>query len=318
MVLAQRQSLKPLPEFFIRNRVCPACNTNQASTFKVQALLPAETLGESEIGKYWRGFFGASCFFTYNRCASCSHLYSPAYLSDEALSELYASMDNNIHSGDEALSYRTQQSYVDYLVRHASKAARYLEIGPDTGLFAKALQQKLEVKTAYLAEPNRAVWNQLVSVFKPDAATLKQNVFEFDEQIADSSLDLAVGIHVLDHVTEPSKMVSWVSRKLVSNGVAAFVVHNERSLLAYILGNRWPAYCLQHPQLYSPATLKTLLDANGFRDVIVYPTVNYFPLGYLIEHGLYAVFRLKINLDFLSLPIKLPLGNIMAVATKKN
>jgi hypothetical protein len=112
--------------------------------------------------------------------------------------------------------------------------------------------------------------------------------------------------------------VSWIARKLAPNGVAAFVVHNERSLLARVLGNRWPAYCLQHPQLYNPATLKTLLEHNGFRDVVVYPTVNYFPLGYLLSHGLYAVLRWKVNLDFLSWPVKLRLGNIMAIATKKD
>lgn len=318
MVLPQRQSLDAAPDFFIRNRACPICNAAEASMLGVKAQLPAETLSEAEIGKYWRGFFDISSFFTYHRCDKCGQLYSPIYLSDNALGQLYASMDSNIHSGDEALSYKTQQSYVNILMKRATCAERYLEIGPDTGLFAKALQEKLNVQSAYLAEPNRAVWQELVSVFKPKTTTLVSNVFDLDRNIPDSSLDLAVSVHVLDHIAEPSKVVRWVASKLIANGVAAFVVHNERSLLARILGNRWPAYCLQHPQLYNPATLKTLLEVNGFRDVVVHPTVNYFPLGYLLSHGLYAVLRLRINLDFLTWPVKLRLGNIMAVATKKS
>ncbi len=318
MVLAQRQSLDDTLDFFIRNRSCPVCGATKASAFNVQAHLPAETLSEAEISEHWRGFFGTSCFFTYHRCGLCSHLYSPTYLSESALGQLYSSMECNVHSGDEVLSYQTQKSYVDHLMKRATSAARYLEIGPDTGLFAKALQEKLTVQTAYLAEPNRAVWQELSSVFKPDTATLVTNVFDLDKQIPDGSLDLAVSVHVLDHIVEPSKIVAWVARKLVPSGVAAFVVHNERSLLARMLGNRWPAYCLQHPQLYNPSTLKTLLESNGFHDVVVHPTVNYFPLGYLLSHGLYAVLRLRINLDFLTWPVKLRLGNIMAVATKKS
>ena len=318
--LAQKQPVMqtntPEPDFFIHSRCCPACGGKHAHS-SMQAEAPAETLQPDGIANSWRGFFNKSCFFTYFRCDGCGHLFSPTYLSDSALGQLYGSMENNMHSGDEVLSYLTQESYVQEIVRRTQRAKRYLEIGPDMGLFAKALQKQMKVDTAYLAEPNRAVWEPLRASFPAGTATIVPNVFDLDKTIEDGSLDLAVGIHVLDHITEPSKTVSWVARKLAPGGVAAFVVHNERSLLAKVLGRKWPAYCLQHPQLYNPSTLPTLLQQNGLSDVTVCHTVNYFPFDYLVSHGLFAVTGYKPSLSLPAWPLKLKLGNIMAIAVKK-
>lgn len=306
----------PEPEFFIHARRCPVCGDATAHS-AVGAEVPAEQLGPEAIGKYWRGFFNASCFFTYFRCQGCGDLYSPTYLSNAALGQLYSSMENNMHSGDEVLSYLTQESYVQEVAKRAGRAARYLEIGPDTGLFAGALQKRMMVETAFLAEPNRAVWEPLRKAFAPRSATIAPSIFDLESQIEDNSLDLAVGIHVLDHISEPSKTVSWVMRKLAKGGVAAFVVHNERSLLAQILGRRWPAHCLQHPQLYNPRTLARLLTENGLSDVTVCHTVNHFPFDYLISHGVFAMTGKKPAWKLPNWPLKLKLGNIMAVAVKK-
>jgi hypothetical protein len=61
------------------------------------------------------------------------------------------------------------------------------------------------------------------------------------------------------------------------------VVHNEGSLLRSALRNRWPAFCLQHPQLFSPATLEKFLGANGFEVVAQQKTTNAFPFPYLVK-----------------------------------
>ena len=320
MALAQKQPVintaMSEADFFIHARHCPACGGDKAKP-AMQAEAPAETLSPEGVANNWRGFFNKSCFFTYFRCDGCGHLFSPTYVSDASLGQLYGSMENNVHSGDEVLSFLTQESYVEEIAKRTQRASRYLEIGPDTGLFAKALQKRMKVETAYLAEPNRAVWQPLEAAFAANTATIVPNVFDYEKTIEDGSLDLAVGIHVLDHITEPSKVVSFVTRKLALGGIAAFVVHNEQSLLAKVLGRKWPAYCLQHPQLYNPSTLPTLLEQNGLSNVTVCHTVNYFPFDYLVSHGLFAVTGYKPSLPLPAWPLKLKLGNIMAIAVKK-
>jgi SAM-dependent methyltransferase len=302
-------------DILTRGRSCPACGGAEGRTV-MRAEAPAEDLSFDDLSRSWRGFFRKSCFFSYRRCARCGQAFAPVYFSPATLDRLYAAMDDNIHSGDETTSEQTQESYADSVAQKAARAARYLEIGPDTGLFARVLQKRRRIEQAFLAEPNRKAWDALAAVFAPGVAKIVPSLDELETVVDDGSLDLAAGIHVLDHILEPKKTLDWVARKLAPGGVAAFVVHNERSLLARLLGRRWPAYCLQHPQLYNPETLAGLLRGSGFSQIKVYATVNYFPLGYLIAHGLYAVAGVKLSPRFLNWPVKLRLGNIMATGVK--
>ena len=45
------------------------------------------------------------------------------------------------------------------------------------------------------------------------------------------------------------------------------MTHSERSLAARVFGARWPAYCLQHPQLYAPRTLRQAFERAGLQQV---------------------------------------------------
>jgi SAM-dependent methyltransferase len=303
---------------FVVDRDCPNCRSHDAAKAAAQADLPAEALPAEELGRRWRGFYPVSCFFTYSRCPHCGQMYAPRYLSPAALDSLYGSMSDNIHSGDAASSGSTQANYVKMISKHAGKGTRYLEIGPDTGLLTREIAKRYPVEAAYLVEPNREVWPELEKCFAVGVAQIAPDISAFENVIADGSLDLVVGIHVLDHLLEPAKTLSWIERKLAPGGVIAAVVHNEGSLLARILGRRWPAFCMQHPELFNPRTIASILQRAGFTPRRVLRTANYFPIGYLIEHGLLALLKIKINLGFLRLPVRLKLGNIMAIATKEN
>ena len=46
-----------------------------------------------------------------------------------------------------------------------------------------------------------------------------------------------------------------MKNKLKKGGFIYGVVHDEKSVMAKILGNRWPAYRLQHPHLFNPTTI---------------------------------------------------------------
>jgi len=303
---------------FISDRHCPNCQNQGEARTAIRAELPAEALSAEEIGKRWRGFYPVSCFFTYRRCLHCGQMYASRYLSPRALDSLYGSMSDNIHSGDAASTVATQADYVKMITRLAQNGGRYLEIGPDTGILTREIARHFRVDAAFLVEPNRESWPQLRQCFEPGVAHIAPDISAFDETIEDGSLNLVVGVHVLDHLLEPAKMLAWIQRKLAPGGVVAIVVHNERSLLARVLGRRWPGFCLQHPELFNPTTLSGILQRNGFLPRQVLRTANYFPLGYLISHGLLAVLKIKIGLEFLRLPVRLKLGNIMAIASKES
>ncbi len=51
-------------------------------------------------------------------------------------------------------------------------------------------------------------------------------------------------------------------------------------MLARLLGRRSPIYDVEHLQLFSPRSVRVLLERAGFRDVEVRPVVNRYPTGY--------------------------------------
>jgi SAM-dependent methyltransferase len=296
-------------------RSCPACGAEAKGAAHIAARQPAEDLAMPALSDAWRGFFKEPVFFSFHRCKSCTQLFAPRYLSTAASSALYGQMGDNIHSGDETLSALTQAHYADLLKPYLPAVHNYAEIGPDIGLFLTALGKTRKPEHIYLAEANHAVWDRLRAAASVPCI-IAPTFEELAEQIPDNSLDLAVAVHVLDHLLEPAAILSLLHRKLKKGGHAAFVVHNETSMLARILKQRWPAYCLQHPQLYNPETLAGTLEKAGLQVRAVLPTANYFPLNYLAQHGLFALTRIKADLPLPHWPLKLYLGNIMAVAVK--
>lgn len=225
-------------------------------------------------------------------------------------------MGDNIHSGDAGLAAQNQADYAEMILMQGARTARYLEIGPDTGLLAAAIHKRSPITRAFLIEPNRASWAKLRAALPEGVATVASDKSDLDDQVEDGSLDLVVAIHVLDHLTAPADMLAWIHRKLAPGGHTAMLVHNERSALARLLGSRFPIFCLQHPQLYNRATLAEALRRADFAVAWVKPTPNTFRFGYLVQHGVMALIKLKLDLGSLAWPVRLKLGNIMALATK--
>ena len=134
--------------------------------------------------------------------------------------------------------------------------------------------------------------------------------------VPDGAISVCVMIHVLDHLPDTLAIMRQLSRKSKPDGRVLIVTHDERSLPARCLGKRRPAYCLQHPQLFNPQSIGELLQAAGFRMESVKWTVNYFPVGYLAQLGLYAMGLKTSLLGRLSTPlVGLRLGNMLTSAS---
>jgi SAM-dependent methyltransferase len=168
-----------------------------------------------------------------------------------------------------------------------------------------------------MVEPNTAVHPALDRLLGVKPHTLLDNL-ERIEDIPDGSVSLAVAIHVLDHLLEPQRLLERLVRKLKGGGVIFAVTHSQQSLAPRVFGERWPAYCLQHPQLYSPRTLRQSYERAGLDQVRIDRTTNYFPVAYLLRHLFFAA---RLGSFDVPLPsswiVGLKLGNIAAIGIKK-
>ncbi len=308
-----RSSRYAAEEELLLTRMCPICGPVRSRPV-MASRPPAEEADADAIRLGWKGFFKSKIFFTYSRCAGCGLLYARRYLTPGRAAFLYHDMPENMAGVPVRLLEKTQRGYFDFFRKFAPAAGNYLEVGPDTGLFTQYVARECGFDDHLLFEPNRGVLRDLVQRMGDKAHQVHNRFLDFEE-VPDGSISAVTMIHVLDHLLDPLETLRQLRRKMARGGVIMVVVHDESSWLARLLGSRWPAYCLQHPQVYRPATLQALFRRAGFRVQATKSSTNYFPLAYLAQHLAYA-WRLGRIPAFLpqnwALPLKL--GNFMAAA----
>lgn len=244
-------------------------------------------------------------------------LYNKIFFSGEKLGELYSSMPDNTAGQNLKNLRKTQKGYFDFFKsKNIPQNFSYLEFGPDIGLFTENLEAK-NFNHFYLIEPNKAVHDKLKKSVNSENITILSDLFDLST-IPDKSASSAVLIHVLDHMIEPKKTIEQIHKKLVDGGVILIVTHDEKSTLAQVLKSRWPAFCLQHPQLFNVKTTAHFLTDCGFEKITSKKSANYFSIPYLLQHLFWCLglgkFQFK-EIPWLTIPLRL--GNIMTIAQKK-
>lgn len=300
-----------MTEYLHRN--CPACGTSAARR-EVRADKAAETMTLDQLRPFWAGLFKAKCFFSYHRCSTCGQLYNPVFFTGDQLGELYARMAPNMDAVGDAAIVATQQGYFARAAAQGDLSGGYLEIGPDVGHIVREAALHGGFDRFWLFEPNVAIHDQLRTAAGGKPALLSTGMDDLSP-VPDGSVGLAVMVHVLDHLLDPLAMLTQIRAKLRPGGTLMIVTHDESSLLRRVMGNRWPPFCLQHPELYNPATMKTLLGRSGFDDVVVEGSRNVFPLDFLVRQAAWAAgIRVK-HVPLPATPVGLKLGNILTLAT---
>lgn len=275
----------------------------------------AEVLPFDDLTSYWNGFFKEKVFFSYARCRSCGLLFAPTFFDDAQLGQLYAGMAPNMDSVPADSLERTQRGYFDWLRRNSDFRGGYLEVGADVGLFARNCVEAGGFDRYWLYEPNRDVAPALGAVVKGQESVIIHDMTGFDA-VPDGTVGAVVMIHVLDHLLDPIAALRELRGKLRPGGKILIVTHDESSLLRKVFGAAWPPFCLQHPQLFQPRTMKRVLSDAGFTNVKVQRSVNHFPIAFLVKHLLWAVgLKWEKTPAFGGVTIGLRLGNIMTLAS---
>jgi hypothetical protein len=301
----------------INQRKCPVCAGEEAEGPEVTSDPPAEELPLETLRSYWSGFFKEKIFFSYYRCSDCKLLFCKYYLDVPKLGELYQQMSDNTAGVSVDCLKKSQENYFKILQKHSPPAGNFMELGPDIGLFTDFCVKEGNFSHFWLFEPNQAVHPQLREVVKGKSHTLSTEMMNYGE-IPDQSLSLVVMVHVLDHLLAPKQVLEKFYQKMKPGAILMAVSHDESSWLAKFMKHRWPPYCLQHPQLFNPSSIKTLMEIDGYKILEITKTYNYFPALYLLKHAFWAAGIRGISIpDTNLLKIPLKLGNIITIASKK-
>lgn len=296
------------------HRYCPICRIQTHSNLEVYSQIKAEDIRYENLVQYWNGFFKKKIFFSYARCNECHLLFAPIFYKPTQLQELYEQMPPNMDVVPMSALLKTQKVYFQELKRRSPLLNGYVEIGPDIGLFLINCVSEGRFDHYWLCEPNKAVAAQLAKVMAGRKHIITEDMFSFSV-IPDRSIGVAVMIQVLDHLLDPILTLTELRAKLLEDGKLLLVTHNEGSLLRKLIGWRWPAFCLQHPQIYNPQSIAKLLEASGFYVESIKRSKNYFEFSFLLKH-LFWAFGIKINSipKIFNFTIGIRLGNIITIA----
>jgi SAM-dependent methyltransferase len=239
---------------------------------------------------------------------------------DEAgVAALYEkSSETNVLPGEEDNVRRTMRQYYELTAPHLVARDRILDIGCDMGFLLEAAKTDGFAELHGL-EPN-PVARRVAS--KLPGAHISARFFEQTDYPA-AHFDLIVMIHVLDHLFDPATVLRRALGNLRPGGLVLAVVHNVRSALGRLLGERFPVFNLYHHYFFDKQTLAALFRAHGFAVVEVASTYNCYSLGFFAERipGLPVPIRRATRkaletTGIGSFPITIPLGNIGIVARR--
>ncbi len=295
-----------------KHRDCPGCGKSDLNPTVVMKSSPrAEDLTFDELKEYWRGFRSKNIFFTYARCTRCGLVYCPTYFSGEQLNDLYSSMEDNTAGEKLRVLNDTQRSYVEILAGKTEVSGDWLELGGDIGLLTKHLFDLPGVKNVSVIEPNIDVHPDLLKLIDGRGTTTAN----WSGLPPTEHFNGIVGVHVLDHLLDLSGELDRIRACLNDGGSAFFVTHDESSLLRKFLKSKWPPFCLQHPQLFSPKSVAKVLQHKGFSGVNVTKTYNKFTLRHIAEVATNVMgFGSSITKLIPPVAIRLKLGNIATLS----
>jgi SAM-dependent methyltransferase len=168
-------------------------------------------------------------------------------------------------------------------------------------------------------EPSKAPIQASLRKIRP---LIKKGFFN-SKSFKKNSVSLITCFQTFEHLYDPLKTCRESYEILKEDGAFYIVCHNRRSFSALIFGMKSPIFDIEHLQLFSHQSAKTLLNKAGFVRVAVNPLFNIYPLHFWfkllpITRGLkigLIRFLKKIKLGYL--PVMLPAGNMAVIGYKK-
>jgi 2-polyprenyl-3-methyl-5-hydroxy-6-metoxy-1,4-benzoquinol methylase len=215
-----------------------------------------------------------------NECGGCGLIYSSPIFDEPVVRAIYANYsETNVAAEETDNVRRTMQGYYRLAAPFLVEKKRILDIGCDIGLFLEVARADgfleihgLEPVSVALGAARQRLPHAVIS-----------EAFYEDADIPANSFDAIALIHVLDHLARPEEHLQRMWRHLKPGGVALAVVHNVKSALALLTGERFPVFNFFHHYFFSKRTLGALFLAHGFEPLRIASTKNAYSLSFFLD-----------------------------------
>ena len=252
------------------------------------------------------------------QCARCGLVYTNPRLDSAQILDSYVAVKDPLYVQEREGRVLTFERHLRPLEKLKSPPGRLLDIGAYTGVFVEIARQ--HGWDAWGLEPSH--W--AVSEARKQGLQMIEGTLE-SADLAEASFDLITMWDVIEHVTHPFGEFTRVRRLLKPGGVLAVHTMDINSLLARIMGERWPWLMEMHIYFFSRRTLTAMLEKAGFDVIRIVPQGRYLRLGYFATRvsgllgtpvgralgGLFTALRLS------QAPIPINLGDLVTAYAQK-
>lgn len=299
----------------LEHRDCPVCGGHHDVAFVTDARFDATRFSPETFSSRKTP---DRMHFRFVRCLSCDVVFADPAPEAEWLQHAYA--EASFESFTEARSAaRTYARYLRSTFDRIPERRRALDIGTGDGAFLGELLAAGFREVSGI-EPS----SQAIAHAPPHIRPLiRQGTFG-PGSLEGSGYSIITCFQTLEHVSGPAELVATAAAALVSGGAFCAVTHSTRALAVRLLGDSSPVFDVEHLQLFSPGSIRRLLERAGLSNVSVRALVNSYPVAYWIrllpvEPGVKS--RLLGLLDRVKatrLSVPLPVGNLIAVGYKES
>lgn len=253
------------------------------------------------------------------QCTRCGLMFANSQLAAVEVLNHYVSVEDPLYLEERSGRVLTFQRHLEPLHRLTGPPAgrRLLDVGAYVGVFVEIARQA--GWQAEGIEPSRWAVAQARSRGLPvQEGTLAQAGFE------EAGFDVVTMWDVVEHLADPKAELHQAYRVLRPGGWIVLHTMDIDSLLARVLGKRWPWLMEMHLYYFSRRTLKRMLESAGFEWVQAEPQGRYLRLGYLATRigamsrpaGASIVWLVN-RLGWREQPVSINLGDLITAYARK-
>jgi SAM-dependent methyltransferase len=140
----------------------------------------------------------------------------------------------------------------------------------------------------------------------------------YEEQSTDEQFDLVTLFQTIEHIDDPLGFLTKAKELVRRQGYVAVACHDYHAFVNRIMKDKSPIFDIEHLQVFSSRSITRAMEKAGLEVVSVKPYSNTYPFAYWmrlapIPRGI-KVMPIFTKGLLSGLPIRLPIGNLMAIA----